>query len=149
MEVLTMMDREKFVENLLTFVPMMFKKIMKGFPNLEVSKLQLELLFKISNEDRKPMSYYSEKMMIPKSNLTVISDKLIEEGFIERVFDPSDRRVIFLMITDKGQGYLCEHKKRMKQEMIKKLDAFSDVDIKRLNELIEEMRTILEKMDQQ
>ncbi len=142
------MDREKLSESILTIVPFLFKKLMKVFPAAEISKQQLELLFQISHEDRKPMSFYSEKMMVPKSNLTVISDKLIIEGLIERVFDPNDRRIIILKITPKGVEYLGEYKKIIIREMKKKLESLNNDDIKRLNELIGEMKIIFNKIDQ-
>jgi MarR family transcriptional regulator, organic hydroperoxide resistance regulator len=140
-------ERENFVENLLTFMPLMHKKFMKELPACGISKQQIELLFRLNKEDGKLMSYYSEKMMIPKPNLTLIVDKLIEEGLIVRVFDPNDRRVVILKITDKGREYLYEFKERVKQQMVEKLDIFSNTDIKRLNELIKEMKVIFEKME--
>lgn len=140
------MYRQKLVENFVTFMPQMFKRLMKGFPAFEISKQQLELLFRINGEDGKPMSHYSEKMMVPKPNLTVMADKLIEEGLIERGFDPNDRRVIILKITKKGEQYLSEHRKKAREFMMKKFDSFNDSDIKRLNEIIEEMKIILNKL---
>jgi MarR family transcriptional regulator, organic hydroperoxide resistance regulator len=142
-----MVDREKLAGNIQTFVPFIFKKLIKSVPNFEISKHLLELLFLIKKEDKKTMSFYSEKMMIPKSNLSVMSDKLFEDGLIEREFDPSDRRVIILKITEKGDKYLCEHIEKMKRLLMKKLDLFNDEDIKRLNELLEEIRAIFNKMD--
>lgn len=142
------MEREKFVESFASFIPYLFKKVMRGFQVGGISKMQLELLFKISNENGKPMSYYSEKMVIPKSNLTVLSDKLIKEGYVERVYDRNDRRIIILSITEKGEAVLTEHKNMMKKAMVKKLESISDEDIKRLNLLIEEMKEILGKIEQ-
>ena len=140
-----MLDREKLAESILTFIPMLHRKLMKVYPTHEVSRQQLGLLFKINCNDRKPMSYYSEQMSIPKSNLTVLSDKLIDEGLIERIFDPNDRRVVILGITEKGTEYLCQYKAELRQEMIKMLGSFSDRDITRLNELVEEIKTIIGK----
>jgi MarR family transcriptional regulator, organic hydroperoxide resistance regulator len=142
-----MLDRERLAENLQTIVPFIFKKLIKSVPNFEISKHLIELLYHIKNEDKKPMSYYSEKMMIPKSNLTVMADKLIEDGLVEREFDPNDRRVIILKITKKGDECLHGYANKMKQLMIKKLDSFNDTHIKRLNELFEEIREIFNKMD--
>ncbi|MGE5632063.1 MAG: MarR family winged helix-turn-helix transcriptional regulator [Caulobacteraceae bacterium] len=142
-----MMDRIKLVENILTFIPSVFKRLMKAYPNLEITRQQLGLLFHINCENGKPMSYYSEKMMIPKSNLTVLSDKLIKEGLAERAFDLGDRRVITLKITKKGREFLYEHKEKVKHEILKKLDSLSDADVKRLNELIEEIREIFDKIE--
>lgn len=141
------MDKEKLAENILTFIPSMFKRLMRAYPDLGISRQHLELLFKVQNENRKPMSYYSEKMMIPKSNLTVISDTLVKDGLLERVFDPNDRRVVILAITEKGEERLHEHKKNMMHEMAKRLDAFDDKDINRINELIEELKAIFDRND--
>ena len=141
------MDREKLAENILNFLPLMLKRLMKAHPHFEMPKQQMGLLFNISKENRKPMSYYSEKMMIPKSNLTVISDKLIKEGFIERDFDSNDRRVIILALTQKGEEFISENIKRIREEMVERLDSFNDEDIKRMNELIEEMKEIFYKLN--
>jgi MarR family transcriptional regulator, organic hydroperoxide resistance regulator len=141
------LDREKLAENLLNFLPTMFKKLMKVHPTFEMPKQQMGLLFNMSKENGKPMSYYSEKMMIPKPNLTVIADKLINDGFVERGFDPSDRRVIILALTKKGEEYINENIKRIKGEMMERLDSFKDEDIERLNELILEMKAIFDRLD--
>lgn len=141
------MDREKLAENIQTFVPLMFRKIMKVFPTFEISKQQIGLLFHVKHDNKKPMNFYSDKMMIPRSNLTVISDKLIEEGYIQRLYDPSDRRVVILEITSKGEECLNGYKEKVKKEMIKRLDVLNDEDIKRLNVLLEEMKTIFNKVD--
>jgi DNA-binding MarR family transcriptional regulator len=79
---------------------------------MDISKQQMGSLFHMCKDNGRPMSYYSEKMMIPKSNLTVVSDKLIKEGYVDREFDPSDRRIIILNITEKGKAYLEEQKKK-------------------------------------
>jgi DNA-binding MarR family transcriptional regulator len=141
------LDREKLAENMLRFLPLMFKKLMRVHPTFDMPKQQMGLLFHISKENGRPMSYYSEKMMVPKSNLTVISDKLIKDGFIERSFDSNDRRVIILTLTPKGEEYINENFKRIKGEMIERLDSFNDEDIKRLNELIEEMKKIFDRLE--
>lgn len=140
------MDREKLAENLQTFVPLMFKKIMKAFPASEISQPQIGLLFHVKKNKGKPMSYYSEKMMVPKSNLTVISDSLIKEGYIERKFDPSDRRVIILELTGKGEEFLNNYKEKVREQIKKRLDNLEEEDVIRLNELIEEMKSIFEKI---
>lgn len=141
------MDKEKLVENILNFLPSMFKRLMKAQPPFEMPKQQMGLLCHISKENKRPMSYYSEKMMVPKSNLTGISDKLIKEGLIERAFDPNDRRVIILALTKKGEEYINKNMKRVKGEMLEKLDSLNDEDIKRLNELIEEMKAIFDRLN--
>ena len=141
-----MREREKLVESMVTFVPMLHKKVVKSLPPCELSKLQFELLFKICKNNGKPMSYYSEKMMMPRSNLTVLSDKLIEERLIERLPDPVDRRVISLKLTTKGEHYIAEQRTKIGAQMMKLLAQLNDEDVIRLNSLIEEMKSILNKI---
>lgn len=142
-----MLNREKLAENLITFVPLLHKKLLKGFPECEISKQQLGLLFQISKADEKPMSYYSEKIMVPKSNITVMADKLIELDFIERILDPNDRRIVTLKITDKGKECLHKFKEKVRQGMVERLGLLDDKNIDRLNEIIEEMKVIFEKIE--
>ena len=92
------------------------------------------------------MSYYSEKMMISNPNLTVLADKLINKDFLERIYDPSDRRIISLKITEKGEKYLEDQRNMVKIKLIKKFDSLDAEDIKKLNELMEEMNSIFEKI---
>lgn len=139
------MDRESLVENLLTSLPMIYKKVMRGLPSFGISKQQMKLLAHINEENGRPMKYYSDRMMIPKSNLTVIADKLIEEGLLERKLEPNDRRVITLKITDKGKEQLLKFRKILKEEMLKKLEVLDDEDIRKLNKLIKEIVVIFEK----
>ena len=86
------MEREKLIENMMTFFPLLHKKIHKKWPECGLTRLQFELLFNIIKHDGMPMSYYSEKMLISRPNLTGLGDKLIEEGLIERSPDDNDRR---------------------------------------------------------
>ena len=139
-------DKEKLAENLMTFMPLMFKKLMKGFQPFDMPKQQVELLFMVMKDNGMPMSYYSEKMMVSKPNLTVIADKLIEDGLIERGFDPKDRRIIVLKITQKGMDTMCAHREKARKEMQNRLSRMEEKDLKRLNELIEEMKEIFEKL---
>src|ERR1035437_4927441 len=48
------------------------------------------------------MSEIGEKLFISKPNVTTLIDKLIENGFTERLPDKSDRRIIKIRITKKG-----------------------------------------------
>jgi len=140
------MEREKLVDKFLVFFPYIYKRFMKDMPVSIISKQEFGLLHLINNHDCNTMSYYSKKIMISKPNLTVVADKLIQENLIERTYDPKDRRVIILKITEKGKNVLEEHKIKIREVIVKKFDLLNDEEIKRLCELIDEMEIILKKM---
>lgn len=141
------LQKEKLAEKVISFVPFMFKRVMKSFPNSEISKHLFGLLHHIEMAGKKPMSYYSEKMMIPKSNLSVMADKLIKMGLVQRDFDSVDRRIITLEITQKGLKYLDEYKEMVKRHMMEKLEPLSMEDANRMNELLEELMTLFNKLE--
>lgn len=139
------MSKELLVDNLMTVLPGIYKKLLKGLPSLDISHQQLGLLFTISKKNGMPMGYYSEKTMISKPNLTIMADKLFEEGFIERGFDKDDRRVITLSITPKGADYLNMHKAKVREAVSQKLSGLSEDEVVRLNALFDEMKQIFSK----
>lgn len=142
------MSMEKLLENIMTSGFLMYKRLSRGIPSSYISRNQFELLYSIVLENGKPMKYFGDKLMISKPNLTVMADKLIEEGYVEREFDPNDRRVIILRVTKKGEDFLYEEVKRIKQEMSKSFDSLSNQDVQRLNELLNEINGIFNKLDQ-
>jgi DNA-binding MarR family transcriptional regulator len=137
------MEREKLVENFLVFFPLIYKKLMKDMQVSQISHQKFGLLNLINSNDCSTMSYLSKKIMISKPNLTVMADKLIEENLIERTYDPNDRRVIILKITERGKTVIEKHKIKIKEVLLKKFDLLNDDEVKRLNELVNEMESII------
>lgn len=140
------MDRDYLVENFISTLPTLYKKFYKGLLVCEISAQQLALLHCLYKDGEQTMTYYCNKLLISKPNMTIISDKLVAEGLIERVFLPKDRRVILLKLTPKGKQFLIEQKEKFKKEMINKLHNLSDDDVARLNELFEEIKKIINKI---
>jgi DNA-binding MarR family transcriptional regulator len=143
------LNREEYIENFLTFIPVLYKRIFKGIEECDITKHQIGLLFYIKQESGNPMNYYGSKMMISKPNLTVLADKLIEEGLLERDYHPNDRRVVILKVTEKGDQFYDEHMKRVKSYLLEKMAGFEDSDIIRLNELMEETKKIFSKLEKE
>lgn len=140
------MDRDTLIDNLFMAFPIVHKKILKNVSFADCTKQQMGLLFSIKKHDNMPMSFYSEKLAIPRSNLTVIADKLFADGLIERHADANDRRVISLKITDKGNKYIERFIESSKKEIYNKLDGLSEEDILLLNESISNILNILSKV---
>ena len=140
------LERDRLAQNMFVIIPKVAKKILKRLYFKDLTNSQFSLL-RCIKERSMPMSYYSEKMMLPKSNLTIIADKLIEFGFVERYTAPEDRRVVLLKITDLGLNKLKECYEEAKQNVIKKTQPLSDSEIARLNEILEEMNVIFEKIE--
>lgn len=140
------MEREKLIELIFRFNPLIRKKLFKDI-RYKNSVHQMHLMWMIDHHNGNPMKFFGEKLMISKPNLTKVVNRLIEEGLIERKTDEKDRRIINLYITEKGKSFIEQHKEAVKASLRKKLDVLSDEDIGKLIKNFEEVESILGKLD--
>lgn len=95
-----------------------------------------------------PMSDIGRRVCISKSNMTSLIDKLVENGLAERMPDQNDRRVINIVLTEKGNKLIGEWHLHSNQEIKNKLSRLSDEDLETFHNSIINIRTILNKMDE-
>lgn len=60
----------------------------------------LELLFK---EGDQPIQYIGRKLLLASSSITYVIDKLEKKGYVSRVPSSTDRRVIYIQMTNQGK----------------------------------------------
>ncbi|OCA85633.1 transcriptional regulator [Bacillus sp. FJAT-27225] len=65
----------------------------------------LELLY---HKGDQPMQQIGSKILIASGSITYVVDKLEQKGLLQRVACPTDRRVTFAQITDKGKSFIEE-----------------------------------------
>lgn len=142
------MNKREVAEQLFDFIPAISRRVFKGHNIEDVSRQQFELLIKVSINSGKPMSYYSNELKISKPALTSISEKLIDMGLVERGTSDEDRRIVTLNITDKGNDFLTQNKKKIIDLIENKLSVLSESEIRRLQHSIDEILKIINKIYQ-
>lgn len=75
--------------------------------DLNMSTPQLKALLLISEEEAIRMRELARKLGGSFSNATVLVDRLVERGLVERMMEPQDRRVVLVRATEDG-GLLIE-----------------------------------------
>jgi len=78
------------------------KKLQDDLERLDLTPPQFYVLATIGYAGGLPFSDIGEKMMVTVSNLTGIVDRLEEKKLVARERDARDRRVVRVMLTDKG-----------------------------------------------
>jgi DNA-binding MarR family transcriptional regulator len=126
-------DVDKIIENIFTIHPIVSKSFLKDLKDkIHLSPGVLYMLRIIYKNDMMTMSEISNKMLIPKPNVTAMVDKLISEKMVERVFDPNDRRTIKIKLTDKGHDDLMYIKQTIGCEMKARIFALGEEKIRLL-----------------
>eukprot|EP00825_Cyclidium_porcatum_P014125 TRINITY_DN1753_c0_g1_i3.p1 TRINITY_DN1753_c0_g1~~TRINITY_DN1753_c0_g1_i3.p1 ORF type:complete len:141 (-),score=20.96 TRINITY_DN1753_c0_g1_i3:12-434(-) len=89
------------------------------------------------------MSDIGKCLSMPKPHVTVIVDKLIEEDLVERQSDPNDRRIVNILLTQKGVDEFDSIKKDLSENLKIKLSKLSDQEQDILAIASQQMKEIL------
>ncbi len=107
-----------------------FKEMMKSFKNSEYKAGDHEFVFRIlmllsENPDALTMSELSSELNVPMSTATRIVDELVQQGMVERVNDPKDRRVVRVGMSKNGRKLYETGRAYSKQRIANLLKDFS------------------------
>lgn len=71
------------------------------------------------------MSELADSVVMSAGGLTRLLDRMVEEGLIERVLDPEDRRLVYARLTGTGRERAAElmqgHQQRIKEYVVQHL----------------------------
>ncbi|MBG9455381.1 transcriptional regulator [Lysinibacillus sphaericus] len=82
----------------------------------------LELLY---HKGRQPLQQIGNKILLASGSITYVIDKLEKRGYLLRVSCPSDRRVTYAEITDKGEAFMAELFPKHEQHLHELLSVLS------------------------
>lgn len=135
---------DKIAENLMTIQPLLHKNLFRSVR--EVSNLTpggLFVLGLLKREGKCSMTEISRLLVMPKPHVTLLIDRLIEEGFVVRKNDPSDRRVILIDMTEKGRSDFEQIKLAINSGLKERLNMLSSEQAEMLLESSQLVREIL------
>ena len=75
-----------------------------------LSLAQHEVLVRLSSasEGRLPMHDVADLLLVSKSGVTRLVDRMVRDGLVERTSCASDRRIVYAQLTPAGRGKLEE-----------------------------------------
>ena len=123
----TIISIDSVIENLISIHPLLsksFSRSIRSKTNLNPGSLYV--LGVLTTHGMLSMSEIGCKLSMPKSHITGLVDKLIAEELVERLYDPKDRRIVNVHITEKGAADFNSIKHEISQELrlkLQKLDA--------------------------
>jgi DNA-binding MarR family transcriptional regulator len=94
-----------------------------------------------------PVSAIGNVLFIAKQNMTTLIDRLMNDGLVERKNDAADRRIINIIITEKGREFLKERREGLKKIVGGNLSKLSGEDIKSLRSAFRVIRTMVHKLE--
>lgn len=88
------------------------------------SEARFRILHVIAEKEALKMSELSKLCHVTKGSLTITLNRLVEEGYVERVAEPGDRRIVLVRLTPAGKQFL----QNLRQRILSKVSAaFADM----------------------
>lgn len=101
---------------------------------LTLARYEALVLLTWTHQGPLPLSKLGDRLMIRPASVTNIVDRLVAQGFIERLQHPTDRRVILAQVSDAGREIVDQATKRI-IELHNGLEGFDTGDLELLVEL--------------
>ena len=110
----------------------------------ELTMLQMQALFTIKKQQRLMVRQLAEALCITPSSASLLADRLVTTGWLVRVNDETDRRVIYLQLTDKIKerfGKMFRHKMN---HLDKIFSRFDQAELTQFNQLLNKLESALD-----
>ena len=141
-------DIDRILENMFLVMLTVHKKILKtdltGW-NQNLTRLHFAVMGELSHNNM-AMSELAKALMMTKPQLTHLVDALVGMGLVERFSDVKDRRVINLVLTQKGRLLCREMKQKTKENTKKILSTLTAEELSQMSAALETLRNTIGKL---
>ncbi len=138
---------DKIIENLFRIHPLLTKNLNRSIrAKTNLNPGSLFILGILNRSEMLSMSEIGCKLSMPKPHVTAQVDKLIAEGMVERLFDPNDRRIINIKMTEKGKNDFHQIKMEISTELRQNLKKLEEIKLEELLASTTQVRTLLSEI---
>lgn len=107
---------------------------------VKLSMTEVHILEAIQKSESNMMSAIAKRLMVTQGTLTVSTSKLVKKGYVERVKDEKDKRIVRLTLTDKAESVMLMHN-QFHEAMIEKL--LNELELDKEEELIRSLKNLM------
>ncbi|WP_369900478.1 MarR family winged helix-turn-helix transcriptional regulator [Bacillus manliponensis] len=125
-------NREQLMEDLSINFFAMFRTLRNDLGKIFEGYIPLNefLVLRVLGKNEKEMvSRVASELHVSNSHITAVSEKLIKKEFVTRSRSTTDRRVVYLEITEKGKELVAEMERQKKIYLKQKFSTLSDSEI--------------------
>ena len=141
---MTKLKVEIIADNLMAIHPLLYKSISKPLRSkTSITPGGMFVMDSLKRRGTLSMSDIGKCLSMPKPHITVIVDKLIDEGYVVRHNNSNDRRIINISLTDKGLIDFEDIRQALSETLKSKLVLLNDQELEQLVEASQKMKEIL------
>ena len=137
-------ERKEYINSLFAIYPICRKLVFDTFDKKKygITRTQQVIMLTLGVNGTLTMSGLASKINTSNEQATRAVAQLVDKGFIERMHDTANRRIIKIRLTEEAKHFVEQIKREMHEEFLEKFSVFTDEE---LSELAKATNTIAEK----
>ncbi len=144
---------DNIIEDLLSIPPLIDKNIRRKLLktaitslNEDISPLHFEIIKLLGEADSLHISEIGERLQIARPHMTHLIDKLVTLDIVERRTGTADRRMIDIMLTNKGKALSENRDSFMRKTILETMSSLSMGELEELSTSLIKLREIFTKL---
>ena len=145
---------DNVVEDLFSIPPLvvrgMRKKLLKtalADIDVDISPLHFEIMKLLDEGGTLHVAEIGERLLIARPQMTHLINKLVDLHIVERQTDKTDRRMINIMLTNKGITMIEEHDSSIRNAIRETLSCLTDEEFEDLSTSLRKLKEIFYKLE--
>jgi DNA-binding MarR family transcriptional regulator len=133
-------DREALILHLSASFRQMFRMLQQDINELFDEYMpwnEFSVLRALYTKSPQMASQIASEVNVTSSHITAVTDRLVRKELVIRKRSDSDRRIVYLEITEKGKGVARELEERRRQYYKERFAQWSDEEMRMVVELFE------------
>ncbi|WP_230973555.1 MarR family winged helix-turn-helix transcriptional regulator [Anaerostipes faecalis] len=113
----------------------------------QFTKTQLFILYTLSAKGSVNMSEIASYIASSKEQATRAVAPLVKQGYVARFHNESNRKKVYIRLTDQGYDVIKQEKGLIKDFLANKLNSLSEEDLEILRESLSNLLKVLRKLE--
>jgi DNA-binding MarR family transcriptional regulator len=144
----------RITADLLSVPPLIFRGVRRKLlkmalvdTKVDIAPPHFEIMKLLDEAGTLHVAEIGEKLLIARAQMTHLIDKLVDLGLVERQMDTADRRMINIVLTNRGRAIIEERDSNIKKATKETLSCLTDEELEALSDSLEKLRTVLSKLE--
>lgn len=111
-----------------------------------LTEAQFKTLIILKNYEKVTLKELSQELKVSSSSLSIMLNKLVDDGWVSRTYHHSDRRLTFFVLSEKGRLFIDNQVERKLVELQGHISSLTKDDKDNLLKSINTMENILKSI---
>ncbi len=117
------------------------------FREIKFSRHQFYTLLALGGRESMTMGRVAESLAASREQATRVVASLVEEGYVERFYDETNRKRVYVRLTPKGRSFIEKEKDYVKRQLESRLAHLSEAELDEFLTCLSRLKVILKKVE--